>query len=166
MPVGAGGDNPERDPVAFAGHRAFKSAFASVDRRGTGLVPTADGLGDAPVHRQILQVQSDDPVVGGQGHGMDPLRDTSVGPFSQPAPDRPVRAGLGGDPLVSRAMNQRIQEMIEHHPIRYPASVTAQRMVRMEPRTWTTDRGFELDPDRFEQARWDSRHGTPGDHRA
>ena len=26
--------------------------------------------------------------------------------------------------------------------------------------------GFELDPDWFEQARWDSRHGTPGDHEA
>jgi hypothetical protein len=58
-------------------------------------------------------------------------------------------------------VDQGVQEMLEHDPVRYPRSVASQRMPRMDLRTGTADRGFELDPDRFEQARWDSRHGNP-----
>jgi hypothetical protein len=58
----------------------------------------------------------------------------------------------GGDPLVARAVHQRVEKVLEHDPVRNPPPVTAQRVRRVELCTLVgPDSGGELDPDRFQQ---------------
>jgi hypothetical protein len=64
--VGPGGDQVQRQPAAVAGHRPFHALFAPVDRAATGDLSTARGFGDRPVHRQVGQLEPDDPVKRGQ----------------------------------------------------------------------------------------------------
>ena len=64
MIVGPGGDQVQRDPVPVAGHGPFGALFAPVNRAAAGHLTSARGLGDRPVHRQVVEVQADHPVVG------------------------------------------------------------------------------------------------------
>jgi hypothetical protein len=88
--VGAGGDQPKRDPRTIGGHRAFAALLAPIDR-GAASDPTATGgLGDAPIDRHIGQLQADELVVGSQRQGVHALGDAAGGPLCQPPPDGPV----------------------------------------------------------------------------
>jgi hypothetical protein len=46
-------------------------------------------------------------------------------------------------------VDQSVDEMFEHHPVRDPPSVTTQRMIRVELGTLGQQRG-KLDPDGFQ----------------
>jgi hypothetical protein len=92
---------------------------------------------------------------------MDSFGDAGSGPPGEPTADGAIRARLRGDPLVPRSVHQSLDDVLEHHPIRDPTPMTAQRMRGIELGSIPTDRCVELDPDRFQQARWHSRHGTP-----
>ncbi|GAA2674172.1 hypothetical protein GCM10010437_013150 [Actinoplanes palleronii] len=91
---------------------------------------------------------------------MDLLAQTGFGPRAQTAANRAIRAALGSDPFVAGAVHQSGDDVLEHDPIRDPPAVAAQRMSWIELGLLRTQHG-ELDPDRFEQRRWQRRHGTP-----
>ena len=57
---------------------AFQAELVPVGRGGPGSVPTAGCLGRAAVGGQVVQVQADDAVIGGQGDQLDPLEDPAV----------------------------------------------------------------------------------------
>jgi hypothetical protein len=119
---------------------------------GPAASPPQGGCRDATVNGDVGQVQTDHAVVGRQHQGVYPLRYTGPSPLGKPAPDRAIRTGGGGDPLVARTMHQRVEQMLEYHPIGNPPPVTAQGMRWVELGTFLgPDGGGELDPDRFEQ---------------
>ena len=49
-------------------------------------------------------------------------------------------------------MHQRIDDVLEHHPVGDAAAVAAQRMTGMELRPLTAGQLTKLDPDRLQQA--------------
>jgi hypothetical protein len=49
-------------------------------------------------------------------------------------------------------VDQGVDDVLEHHAIRDPATVAAERVIRVVLRPVAADRGLEFGPDRFEQA--------------
>jgi len=49
-------------------------------------------------------------------------------------------------------MDQCVDDVVEHHPIRNPAAVTTPGMIGMKLWTLPTDQGVELLPQRLDQA--------------
>ncbi|MBP2365193.1 crotonobetainyl-CoA:carnitine CoA-transferase CaiB-like acyl-CoA transferase [Pseudonocardia parietis] len=86
------GDQVQRDPVPVAGHRAFGALFAPVNRAAPGYLTAARGLGDRPVHGQVIEVESDHLVVAGQGLAQRFSTDAGPGPVVKAAADGAVRA--------------------------------------------------------------------------
>jgi hypothetical protein len=80
-------------------------SLATVNGGWPGTVAAAGRLGQAPVHRDIAQVQADDLVIGAQRGGVQRLAQAHSGPFGQPPPDGAVRAPGRGDPLVPAAVH-------------------------------------------------------------
>jgi len=87
MAVRARGGDPQRDAVVLGGHGAFEAAFAAVHRGGPGAVPAARCFGDAPIHRDIAQLQADHAVIGAQRQGMHLMADPRRGPRLEPTAD-------------------------------------------------------------------------------
>ena len=63
VPVRGGEHAAQRDAVSLDHERPFHAQLAAVDRAAAGALAAAGGLGDAPVDRDFLQDQADDPVV-------------------------------------------------------------------------------------------------------
>jgi site-specific DNA recombinase len=130
VPIGASRNDVQRDAGGVRHQGALESLLAPIDRRPPGHLATARGLGDAAVDGQVVQLQADHPVVRLQRQGVHLLAHTRCRPLLEPPPDRRVRAGRARDPLVSRPVHQRGDHVLEHHPIRDPTAVAAQRMGR------------------------------------
>jgi hypothetical protein len=62
------------------------------------------------------------------------------------------------DPAVAAAEDQNLDELVEDDPIGDAAAVTAERMDGLPGR----QKGGELGPQGFENARWQGRHGNLG----
>jgi hypothetical protein len=158
--VGSGGDQVQRDAVPVGGHRALHALFAPVHRRAAGDLTTTRGLGDASVHGQLVEVQSDDLVVGGQADPQQRGPVPGLGPLAQAAADGPVRASRRGDPLVAAAVHERADQVVEHDPIGDAAAVTAPRVDGHELGALVgPDQGSQLDPQRLDERCWQQRHG-------
>ncbi len=54
------------------------------------------------------------------------------------------------DTFVARPVDQRVNKVFEHHPVRDATTVAAQRVIGMELAAFGQQRG-ELDPDGFQQ---------------
>ena len=80
------------------------------------------------------------------------LADAQRRPGLQPPPDRAVRTPRSGDPLISAAMHQCLNDVLKHHPVADPPTMAAQRMSGVKRRALTTQQGTELAPDRLQQA--------------
>ncbi|GIF09798.1 hypothetical protein Asi03nite_73360 [Actinoplanes siamensis] len=74
--------------------------------------------------------------------------------------DASNQTGLRRHPFIAGAVYQSSDDVLEHDSVRDPAAMTAQRMRRVELGLLRPQHG-ELDPDGFEQRRWQRRHGTP-----
>ena len=81
---------------------------------------------------QVVQVQPDHAVVGGQADPQQSWSVSGLGPGTQSAAQGAVRAAGGGDALVAAAMDQRGDQVIEHDPVGDAAAVTAPRVRRDE----------------------------------
>jgi len=133
-------------------HRAFGAPLAAIDRGPSRKFPSAGRFGDRPIHRQVVGVQTDHLVVGGE-RGFEQFHPhVAFGPLGQSAADRAIRTPWGGDALVTAAMHEGGEHVVEHHPIRDPAPVTPPRMRHRELGTIVVlqQRG-ELDPQGFGQ---------------
>jgi hypothetical protein len=64
--IGRGGQRDQRDTARLHGDGAFEALFAAVDRAWAGNLAATGRLGDTAVHRQLLQLQAEQPVIGGQ----------------------------------------------------------------------------------------------------
>ena len=129
VPVGPGQHDADGQAVALAQDGALLAGLGPVGGVGSGVVPAAGGLHAAPVDREVLQIQADQPVEGlkdslfqvGEYTVMDPL----IAPLAQ-CGGRDLLVGVLG---VRTAEHQPGDELVEDDPIPDPGSVTAQRMV-------------------------------------
>lgn len=153
--VGAGDHAPDRDAGPVDHQGAFGALFAAIDRRFAGGVPTAGRFDDAPIDGHVLQVQAHDAVVGlerglfqpGEGAGSDPLIATIT--------DGGRRAGRVRGFRVANAVDQDLDQLVEHDPV---SDAWAMTSPRVEDLTLRQQRR-ELVPQGFDDGRWQCRHG-------
>jgi hypothetical protein len=105
----------------------------------------------------MLQLQPEQPVVGAKHRQPQPLGEPEGDPLVATAAQRRRRAAGIGDPAVAAAKHQDLDELVEHQPVRDPWPVAAQRVVDLAG----GQQGGELDPQRFQDRRWQGRHETP-----
>jgi hypothetical protein len=115
---------------------------------------TARGLGDAPVHRQVPQLEADHLVVGVKAGLFKGGEDFRGDPLVGSASDGGGRACGVGDLLVGSPEDEDLHELVEHHPVRDAWPVATQRMLVRHSR----DQHLELVADGFDDARWNGRH--------
>jgi hypothetical protein len=115
-----------------------------------GALPAAGGLGDAPVHGEIVQDQADDAVIGLPGDGLQLAEDPGLDPLVAAVPDRGGAAGAVGDRGIGAAEPQDLEELFEDDPVGDPGPVAAQRVRGSIDRAVGQQRG-ELVPQRFQQ---------------
>ena len=101
--VGAGRDQVQRQAGPLGHDRALAAPAAAIHRRAPGHLAAARCPGDAPVDRQVIQLQPEHPIVRCQGQRMDLLAQPGRRPLLEPPPDRRIRAAGARDPLVPRA---------------------------------------------------------------
>jgi hypothetical protein len=146
--------------VAVGDHRAFGALLAAIDRGWPRKFPSTGRFGDRPVHRQVLQVETDHLVVGGEG-GLEQFHaHVALGPVGQSSADHAIRTARAGDALVAAAVDQGGEHVVEHDPVGDPAPVTPPRMRHRELGMIVViqQRG-ELDPQGFGQGCWQQGHG-------
>jgi hypothetical protein len=132
--------------------------LAAVDRAESGDLATAGRFGDAAIHAQVLHLQAEQSVVGGQHGQAQLLGDSGGDPFVAAAAQRGRRAAVVGDAAVAAAEHQDLNELVEDDPVRDARTVAAERVgVVMGGQ----QRG-ELDPQRLEDGRWQGRHEISG----
>jgi hypothetical protein len=61
-----------------------------------------------------------------------------------------------GDPGVAAAEHQHHDELVEHQPVGDPGPLAAQRMMDLTG----GQQGGDLDPEGFQDRRWQGRHET------
>ena len=79
---------PSGIPRASVSSERLVPCFAPVYRRFSGGLATAGGFEDAPLDRDVLKVEADDPVVGLQADLFECLEQSGVDPLIAAAPDR------------------------------------------------------------------------------
>jgi len=102
--------------------------FPAVGRAGTGAVPAAGRLGDAPVDGDVPQGQADDPVIGLPRDHLQVREDPGLDPLVAAVPDRGGSAGAVGDRRIGAAGPQDLDQFLEDDPVRDPRLVAAQRV--------------------------------------
>ena len=122
---------PSGMPLASTTTERLTAPFAPVHRASSRFLPTAGSLGDAAVHRQIGQLQPDETIVGIEGDLPEILHQPEFDPLITPATQRALRARLVGDPFVSAAEHQDLDQLPEAHLVGDARAVTSERMVRL-----------------------------------
>ena len=156
--VGRGRHDRQRAAGRFDGRRPLEALLATVHGAGPGDLAAAGRLGDASVHGQVLQVQAEQPLVGVKHRTAQLSSYPGGAPLVPAAAQRGRRAGVVGDPAVAAAEHQHLDELVEHHPIGDAGAVAAQRM---GVGAGGQQRGH-LDPQGFQDGRWQGRHETSG----
>jgi hypothetical protein len=126
--VGRRGDRAQRDAARVGNDRAFQALLATVDRARSGDLAAAGRLGDAPVHRQVVKFQTEQPVVGAKHGTPKPFGHPEGDPLVAAAAQGGRRAGLVGDATVAAAKHQDLDELVEDDPVGDARAVAAQRM--------------------------------------
>jgi hypothetical protein len=91
--------------------------LAAVHRAWAGGLAAAGRLGDAPIHRQVLQLQAEQPVVGAKHRTPKPVGKAQGDPLVAAAAQRRRRAGLVGDAALAAAKDQDLDELVEDDPV-------------------------------------------------
>jgi hypothetical protein len=106
----------------------------------------------------VLQVQAVHAVVGGKHRQAQLLGHAGADPLVPAAAQRDGRAGGIGDAAVAAAEHQQLDELVEDDPVGDAGAVAAQRMADLAG----GQQRRELDPQRFQNRRWQGRHQTSG----
>jgi hypothetical protein len=109
-----------------------------------------------PVHHQVLQFQAEHMVVGGQHRQAELVGHPGGDPLVTAAAQRGRRAGGVGDAPIAAAEHQYLDELVEDDAVGDAGAVAAQRMVD----STSGEEGGDLDPQRFQDRRWQGRHET------
>jgi hypothetical protein len=88
-----------------------------VHRAAPGALTAAGCLGGAAVHGHVGQLQADHLLVGVECGQPKPVEDPQGDPLVPAAVQGGGRGGGGGDPFVSGAEDQRLDEPVEHHRV-------------------------------------------------
>lgn len=126
--VGWGADDPERDPASVDHHRAFDAQISSVYWTSSGYLAAARRLGDAPVDRDVGQLQADHAVVAVTHDLLELIDHPSIDPLIPASSQRRGRAACLCDQPVAHPENHDLNKFIEHHPVGHPQAMAAQRM--------------------------------------
>jgi hypothetical protein len=104
----------------------------------------------------VLQFQAEQPVIGGQHQQAQLLGQAQGDPLTAAAAQGRGRAGTVGDPAVAAAEHQDLDKLVEDNAVGDAGPVTAQRMGVLA--SW--EQGGDLDPQGFQDRRWQGRHET------
>jgi hypothetical protein len=110
----------------------------------------------------VRQLQAEQLVIGTQHQQAQLLGQAQGDPLVAAAAQGRGRAGLVGDPAVAAAEHQHLDELVEHQPVGNPGPVAAQRVMDLTG----GQQGGDLDPEGFQDRRWQGRHETSDGHRA
>jgi hypothetical protein len=154
--VGRCGQHRQRDATRLDRHQALQPLLAPVHWAGPGNLAAAGRLGSAPIHRQVLQLHAEQPVIGGQHQQAQLLGQAQGDPLIAAAAQGRGRAGTVGDPAVAAAEHQGLDELVEDNAVGDAGPVAAQRMGVLA--SW--QQGGDLDPQGFQDRRWQGRHET------
>jgi hypothetical protein len=135
--------------------------LATIHRAGPGGLAAAGRLGDAAIHGQMVQLQAEQPLVGGQHRTAQLLGHTGTDPLVPAAAQGGRRAAGIGDTAVAAAEHQDLDELVEDDPVRDAGSVAAEGMGVVAGGQQRSN----LDPQRFQDGRWQGRHETSDGHR-
>jgi len=104
----------------------------------------------------VRQLQAEQLVIGGQHHQAQLVGDPGGDPFVAAPAQGGGRAGVVGDPAVAAAEHQDLDELVKDDPVGDAGAVAAEGM--------GVGAGGQqrrhLDPERFEDGRWQGRHET------
>jgi hypothetical protein len=152
---GGCGDRGQRDAGGVGGQGALQALFAAVHRAAPGHLAAAGGFGDAAVDGQVVQLQAEDAVVGGQHQQVQPLAQAERDPLVAAAPQGGGRAGGVFDAAVAAAEDQDLDELVEDDAVGDAGSVAAQGVGVV---VWG-QQGGELVPQGLDDAGWQGGHG-------
>lgn len=112
----------------------------------------------------MIEVEAEHPVVRDQSSAEHLEADPFGGPFDEASADGAVRASRCGDAFATAAVHQCGEHVVEHHPVRDAAAVTAPWVRRGELGAGIdVELGGELDPEGFDETDWRRGTGAPGD---
>jgi hypothetical protein len=104
----------------------------------------------------VRQLQAEQLVVGDQDRSAQLLGHAGGDPLVAAAAQGGRRAALVGDPAVAAAEHQHLDQLVKHDPVSDAGAVAAEGMgVRAGGQ-----QRRHLDPERFEDGRWQGRHET------
>jgi hypothetical protein len=120
------------------------------------LLAATRGSSDAAIDGHVAQLKPDEAIVNSEYHLSEGVHRSGFDPLVAPTPERGSRILLVGYPPVGAAEHQHLDQLLEDHPIWYPTTVTAKRMVCLS--LW--QQGGELFPNRFDDVWLDGGHGV------
>jgi hypothetical protein len=129
--------------------------LAPIHRAGPGDLAAAGRLGDTAIHRQVLQLQAVQAVIGGQRQAVPLVGHTQGDPLIPAAAQGRGRAGVVGDPAVATAKTRIWMSLSK-----MTRSGTRRRW---QPRVMDLAGGQQRDepvPPGFLDAGWQGRHET------
>jgi hypothetical protein len=112
---------PEAPPTGSHARRwppSVQPLLATIHRAGPGNLAAAGRLGDAAVDGQLLQVQAEQPVIGGQHRQTQLFGHAGADPLIPAAAQGTRRAGGIGDPAITAAEHQDLDELVENDAVR------------------------------------------------
>jgi hypothetical protein len=104
----------------------------------------------------VLQLETVHAVIGGQHRQAELLGHPGAEPLIPAATQGSRRTGVIGNAAIAAAEHQDLDELVEHQPVSDAGPVAAQRVVDLAG--W--EQGGDLDPQRFQDGRWQGRHET------
>src|SRR5215218_7053802 len=120
-----------------------------------GLLSPARRFGDAPVHRHLRKLKTDESVVGRERYLPKRLHQPELDPLVASVPNRGGRTPFLGDSAISATEHQDLNELLEDHPVGDARLVAAQRVMDHSVR----EQGQELLEDGLDDVWWKCGHG-------
>jgi hypothetical protein len=103
--------------------------LAPIHRAFAGLLSPARSFGDAPVHRHILKLKTDESVVGRERYLPEFVHCPKLDPLVASVPNGGGRTPFLGDPTISATEHQNLNELLQDHPVGDARLVAAQRVM-------------------------------------
>src|SRR5215212_7202407 len=153
--IGPGADAPYGDALPVHCRRALGALLAPIHRAFAGLLSPARRFGDAPVHRHLRKLKTDESVVGRERYLPKRLHHPELDPLLASVPNRGGRTPFLGDPAISATEHQDLNELLEDHPVGDARLVAAQRVMDHSVR----EQGQELLEDGLDDVWWECGHG-------
>jgi hypothetical protein len=117
-------------PLGVDGHRAFDASFSAINRASARFLTPAGGFRDAAVYRHLLELQTDDPIVGFSDYPLQRIHRPGLYPLVASAAQGGGGASLVSDPPVRAAEDEHLHKLLEDHLVGDTSAVAAERMIR------------------------------------